>query len=103
MKSNYWFNLEIVIIHLAFGTLCIVISIPKKGVYKNSESSSRRLREDEQVVQDLLNGISEFESFAFDPSASNLPTLQSAIPPLEKLIADEIWLSGWRSKTNDIF
>ena len=75
----------------------------KKGLYKNSESSSRRLREDEQVVQDLLNGISEFESFAFDPSAPNLPTLQSARPPLEKLIADEIWLSGWRSKTNDIF
>ena len=69
----------------------------KKGVYKNSESSSGRLREDEQVVQDLLNCISEFESFAFDPSAPNLPTLQSAIPPLE------IWLSGWRSKTNEIF
>ena len=93
MKSNYWFNLEIVIIHLAFGTPCIVISIPKKGVYKNIESSSRRLREDEQVVQDLLNCISEFQSFAFDPSAPNLPTLQSAISPLEKLIADEIWLS----------
>ena len=27
----------------------------KKGVYKHTESSPRRLKEDEQVVQDLLN------------------------------------------------
>ena len=27
----------------------------KKGVYKHTESSPRRLKDDEQVVQDLLN------------------------------------------------
>ena len=60
----------------------------KKGVYKHTESSPRRLKEDEQVVQDRLNCISVFECFPFDPVASTLQTLQSAIPASDKLIAD---------------
>ena len=60
----------------------------KKGVYKHTESSPRRLKEDEQVVQDLLNCISEFESFPFDSAAPILRTLQSAIPASDKLTAD---------------
>ena len=60
----------------------------KKGVYKHIESSPGRLKEDEQAVQDLLNCISEFECLPFDPAAPTLQTLQSAIPALEKLIAD---------------
>ena len=60
----------------------------KKGVYKHTESSPRRLKEDEQVVQDLLNCISEFECFPFDPAAPTLQTLQSAVPAWGKLIAD---------------
>ena len=35
----------------------------KKGVYKHTESSPRRMKEDEQVVN-LLNCISEFEFFS---------------------------------------
>ena len=60
----------------------------KKGIYKHTESSPRRLKEDEQVVQDLLNCISEFECFPFDSAAPTLRTLQSAIPASDKLIAD---------------
>ena len=59
----------------------------KKGVYKHTESP-QRLKEDEQVVQDLLNCISEFECFPFDPAAPTLRTLQSAVPAWGKLIAD---------------
>ena len=46
------------------------------------------MKEDEQVVQDLLNCISEFKCFPFDPAAPTLRTLQSAIPASGKLIAD---------------
>ena len=60
----------------------------KKGVYKQTESSPRRVKEDEQVVQDLLKYISEFEFFPFDPAASTRRTLESAIPAWEKLSED---------------
>ena len=46
------------------------------------------MKEGEEVVQDLLNCISEFDSFPFDPTAPTLQTLQSAIPTSDKLIAD---------------
>ena len=46
-------------VHLHMGT--------KKGVYKHTESSTQRLKEGEQVVRDLLNWISGFECFPFDP------------------------------------
>ena len=46
------------------------------------------MKEDEQVVQDLLNCINEFECFPFDPAAPTLRTLQSAVSPSGKLIAD---------------
>ena len=59
-----------------------------KGAYKHIESSPRRLNEDEQVVQDLLNCISEFECFPFGPAAPTLQTLQSAITASDKLIVD---------------
>ena len=37
----------------------------KKGAYKHTESSPRRLKEDEEVIQNLLNCINEFELFSF--------------------------------------
>ena len=39
-------------------------------------------------VQHLLNCISEFECFPFDPAVPTLRTLQSAIAATDKLIAD---------------
>ena len=39
-------------------------------------------------VQHLLNCISEFECFPFDPAVPTLRTLQSAIPATDKLIAE---------------
>ena len=44
----------------------------RKGVYKYTESSPQRLKEDEKLVQDLLNCINEFECFAFGPAAVTL-------------------------------
>ena len=46
------------------------------------------MKEDEQVAQDLVNCISEFECFPFDSASPTLRTLQSAIPALDKLIED---------------
>ena len=43
------------------------------------------MKKGEQVVQNLLNFISEFECFPFDPATPTL--IQSAIPALDKLIA----------------
>ena len=60
----------------------------KKVVYKQTESSPRRVKEDEQVVQDLLKYISEFECFPFDPAASTRRTLESAIPVSDELSED---------------
>ena len=60
----------------------------RKGVYKYTESSPQRLKEDEKLVQDLLNCINEFECFAFGPAAVTLRTLQSGIPASDKLIPD---------------
>ena len=45
------------------------------------------MKEDEEVVQNLLNCINEFECFPFDPAPPTLRTLQSAVPPSDKLIA----------------
>ena len=60
----------------------------KKGAYKHTESSPQRLKEDEEVIQNLLNCINEFECFPFDPAAPTLRTLQSAIPASDNLTAD---------------
>ena len=57
----------------------------KKCVYNHTESSPWRLKEDEQVVQNMLNCINKSECFPFDPAA---PTIQSAMPASDKLIAD---------------
>ena len=43
------------IIEVAINKSSKLKSGTKKGVYKHTESSPRRLKEDEQVVQDLLN------------------------------------------------
>ena len=66
----------------------------KKGVYKHTESSQRRLKEDEQVVQDLLSCISEFECFPFDPAAPTFRILQSAIPASDKLDLKSTYTDG---------
>ena len=44
------------------------------------------MKEDVQVIQDLLNCVSRFECFSFDAAAPTLRTFQSAIPALDKLI-----------------
>ena len=48
------------------------ISTIQKGIYKHSELSPRRLKENEQVLEDLLNYISKLECFPFDPAAPTL-------------------------------
>jgi len=52
------------------------------------ECGLRRIREDEQCVQDLVICLCEFDAYPFNPSSPVLRTLQSAIPASDKLIAD---------------
>ena len=60
----------------------------RESKLKHVECSSKRIREDEQCVQDLVICLCEFDSYPFYPSSPVLHTLQSAIPASEKLIAD---------------
>ena len=48
------------------------ISTIQKGIYKHSELSQPRLKENEQVLEDLLNYISKLECFPFEPAAPTL-------------------------------
>ena len=51
----------------------------KQTKRKHTECGPKRMREDEQCVQDLVTCMHEFDSFLFDPASSTLCTLQSAI------------------------
>ncbi len=53
---------------------------------KHKECSPKRMREDEQCVQDLIACLNEFDSFPFDPASPTLHTLQSAMPASDNLI-----------------
>ena len=55
---------------------------------KHYECTSARLRIDEQVAQDLVSCITEFDCFPFDPASPNLRTLKSATPAPPNLIYD---------------
>ncbi|MES9882370.1 MAG: hypothetical protein ABW185_15975 [Sedimenticola sp.] len=55
---------------------------------KHNECSPKRMRVDEQAVQDLVSCIREFDCFPFDPASPALRTLQSAIPAPPKLVLD---------------
>ncbi|KAL8591125.1 hypothetical protein ACOMHN_063749 [Nucella lapillus] len=66
------------------------------NVMANQEHSKRlhekcgpkRMREDEQCVQDLVACMHEFDSSPFDPSSPTLRTLQSAMPASDELVED---------------
>ena len=60
----------------------------KKNVHKHTDSTPHGLRFDEQLVQDLLQCIEEFDCNLFDAASPTLHTLQSAIPASQKLIND---------------
>ena len=56
--------------------------------WKHTECCPKRLRQDEQCVQDLIACIQEFDSFPFNPASTTLRTLQSAMPASSQLVAD---------------
>lgn len=60
----------------------------KEAKRKHVECSPKRMREDEQCVQDLIACMHEFDSFPFNPASPTLRTLQSAMPASDELIAD---------------
>ena len=60
----------------------------KKNVHKHTDSTPHRLRVDEQLIQDLLQCVEEFDCNPFDAASPTLRTLQSAIPASQKLIDD---------------
>ena len=55
---------------------------------KHNECAPTQMCMDEQVVQDLISCIREFDCFPFDPASPTLRTLQSAIPTPPELIHD---------------
>lgn len=59
----------------------------KPAKRKHEECGPKRMREDEQCVQDLVACMQEFDSFPFDPASPILRTLQSAMPATDELIA----------------
>jgi hypothetical protein len=60
----------------------------KKIGRKHTDASPYRMRVDEQLIQDLLTCVEEFECNPFDPLLPTLRTLQSAIPASDKLVED---------------
>ena len=61
----------------------------RKAAKRNhTESGPKRMREDEQCVQNLISCMDEFDSFPFNPASPTLRTLQSAMPASDELIAD---------------
>ena len=60
----------------------------KETKWKHVECGPKRMREDEQCVQDLVTCMQEFKAFPFDASSPTLRTLQSAMPASDELIAD---------------
>ena len=60
----------------------------KEAKRKHIECGPKRMREDEQCVQDLVACMHEFDSFPFNPASPTLRTLQSAMSASDELIAD---------------
>jgi len=60
----------------------------KPAKRKHVECGPKRMREDEQCVQNLVACMHEFDSFPFDPISPIIRTLQSAMPASNELIAD---------------
>lgn len=60
----------------------------KKSKWKHSECIPRRLREDEQCIQNLVSCLTEFEAYPFDPDFPVLRTMQSGVHAPKELIED---------------
>jgi len=55
---------------------------------KHTECGPKRMREDEQCVQDLIACMQEFDSFPFNPASPILRTPQTAMPASDELVVD---------------
>ena len=60
----------------------------KETKRNHTECGPKRMREDEQCVQNLVACMHEFDSFPFDPASPILRTLQSTMPAYNELVAD---------------
>jgi hypothetical protein len=60
----------------------------KEAKRKHTECGLKRMREDEQCVQNLIACMNEFDAFPFDPASPTLCTLQSAMPASDEFVAD---------------
>ena len=54
----------------------------------NTDCGPKRLRQNEQCVQDLIACMHEFDLFPFTPASPTLRTLESAMPASSQLVAD---------------
>ncbi|CAL8290919.1 unnamed protein product [Merluccius merluccius] len=60
----------------------------KEAKRKHMECGPKRVREDEQCMQDLVACMHEFNSFPFNPVSPTLCTLQSAMPASDEFIVN---------------
>ncbi len=68
---------------------CEQLTMPwNQSKWKHTDCGPKRLRQDEQCVQDLIACMHEFDSFPFNPASPTLRTLQSAMPASSQLVAD---------------
>ena len=66
-------------------------NVPANQTYakrKHMECRTKRMRNYEQCVQDLVTCMNEFDSLPFDPASPTIRTLQSAMLASRKLVAD---------------
>ena len=52
------------------------------------DCGKKRLKQDEQCVQDLIACMQEFDAFPFNPISPTLRTLQSAMPASSQLVSN---------------
>ncbi|KAI4813533.1 hypothetical protein KUCAC02_002772, partial [Chaenocephalus aceratus] len=70
------------------GQLTMPLQTEKRQRGSTRNAGPKRMREDEQCVQDLVECMHEFDTFPFDTASTTLRTLQSAMPASDELVAD---------------
>ena len=60
----------------------------KPKQWKHTESQPKRMKLDEQCVQDIVSCLDEYDSYPFDEGNTELRTLQSGVPASDELVQD---------------
>ena len=60
----------------------------KKPKWKHTECNPKRMKEDEQCVQNIVACLNEFKAYPFNPDLPALRTMQSGVPAPQVLVTD---------------